>query len=191
MTDTEQTESLLRDLVSRFVEKPDALRIAKQEAQDGSCYFVLAGDPDDGGRLAGKEGSHVDALALIVFAFGKANGRAYTFRLVNGPRPEFRAKLEPRAAVEYDAEPARELLGRVLAAMDLGEFAVDVGPGAGSRHALTFVFTVRVKDVRDQLALTNPIDPNSPDTLVGALGTLFRAIAKKDGVRMNLVVEKV
>lgn len=189
MTETEQTTELIRDLVSRFVEKPEALRIAKQEAEDGACYWLLSGDPDDGGRLAGKHGVHVAALALLVYAFGIAVRRRFVLAVDNGQRPEFRAKLEPRMAKEYDAEPTLELLVRILGETALGEFDVEVSPANKVGDVLHFTFTIKVRDIRDYMALTSPINPHSSLTLKAALSALLWAIGRKDGLTMWVEVK--
>ena len=77
----------------------------------------------------------------------------------------------------------------MLEELDIGSFRVDVGPGAGPRSALTFVFAITVQDSSDYNALTvSPAEPRNDETIIGALGTLFRAIAKKNGVRYELAI---
>jgi predicted RNA-binding protein YlqC (UPF0109 family) len=173
MTTDAQITNLLRDLVSTFVERPEALRVAAQPAADGACYFAMKGALEDESKLVGAGGSHVDALALLVAEFGRAD-------------------QPPRDVIDHDPQPARELLCRVLSSLDVGAFAVTVGPGPGPRNSLTFLFEISLHDAVDYKRLTVPVQHVSCEnaTIVAALGTLFRAIAKKNGVRYNLTVKE-
>lgn len=186
-TETNQTKEILRDLCSAFLDHPDALEIEAQEAP-GSCFWQIRGHREDESKLVGRDGSHVRALAFLVGRFGAARSEAHTFKLLTERRPEPRPPLKPKKAIRYDTKPVEGLLVRILSELDLGDFFVTVGPGTGARDVLTFVFSIVVKDPLDVRILTVRPDPNSDETIVGAIGTLFRAIAKKNGVRFDLAV---
>lgn len=190
MTDNQKTEQLLRDLAASLVEHPEALRVAHQIAEDGSIYWAMKGHDDDEPKLVGQRGSHVDAITLLVSQIGKANGKPYTFRLITINAPIDRPKAPPRDVIDYDPAPAKNLLVRILESLEIGAFAVSVGPGPGARNSLTFVFTIGVNDISDFMTLTYRPDPKADETIEGALGTLYRAIAKKDGVRFFIKVEE-
>ncbi len=192
--ETEETRALLLALTARFVAWPGALKLGVQEAGDGSAYFALQGHAKDEPVLIGARGSHVDALAIIVQEIGRAAGRKFTFRLITSAGKFDRKPEDPRDVVSYDPRPAVELLNRLLASLDLGEFAVAHGPGDGVRQSLTYLFAIKLREERDVAALTASREiegpgRREPQTLIGALGTLFRAIAKKEGVRITLSVE--
>lgn len=169
----EKTKALLCDLVGSFIERPAALRVECQSGADGAAYWMMQGDLADEGKLVGAGGAHVKAVARLVESIGAARGQAFTFRLITVGDPQRRPERQERDVIEYDPRPARDLLCRTLEALDIGEFKVEAGPGAGARRSLTFVFTVKTARYIDA------------DTL-DALGTLFRAIAKKDGVRFAI-----
>jgi predicted RNA-binding protein YlqC (UPF0109 family) len=180
------TEELLRDLVSRFVDHPDALEIAHQVAE-GSTYFVLKPHLEDEGRLIGSSGSHVRALSFFVASLGRAHRTKYTFRLLTAGEPQTRRR-EELDVLKHDPEPSFLLLERILDAFRVEDYDVGVSPGSGERDSLTFVFAVKVS-VAWYDFFTVPGRDN-PMTIAAALGTLFRAIAKKAGVRYQINFEK-
>ena len=190
--DTAETAALIKDLASAFVARPRDVEIGYQQAESGETYLALKGHPEDESRLIGKAGSHVKALTFLVGRFGRAAGRVYTFRLITEQAPRARLEQEPRNAVTYDPQAAKGLLERLLEALELGEYAVTVGPGISPRHYLNFVFKVHVRFRTDYAYLITPDNPQlaSDMTVVGAIGTIFRAIAKQAGVRFTLIVEE-
>ena len=141
---------------------------------------------DDEGKMIGNAGSHVDALESLIYAFGNAAGEIWTFRLLtkNAPKP---APREHNDAIEHDPEPQRALLSRVMEALLIAPAKIAVTPGTGPRRSLTFVFTIHVQKPADYRMLTVPEDEFS-DPLIASIGTLFRAAARKMGVRYQVNV---
>lgn len=185
---TDTTQAILRDLVAAFTFHPEAIEIDSQVAA-GSVYWMLRGHPDDEPVLIGKQGGHVRALTFLIQEIGKARGETHTFRLMTEHKPRARPPMEQRSAMRFDPEPARELLVRVLQELAIGDFLVEVGPGVGERRALMFEFTITVRDQRDaNVLLAHHVDEDNANSLVETLGTLFRAIAKKNGVRFEVKV---
>ena len=187
----ETLKELVRDIVSAYVEFPEDLRLAYQESADGnSCYWALRGRIEDEPDLVGARGTHVKALTLLITEFGLALGSTHTFRLVTDGSRIDRDRTEPQDAVEHEVEPAAELLKRILAALDINATAT-VGPGKGARRELRFMFSIGVPDIETYRKLTVPRD-DSPggETIIGAIGVIFRAIAKWSGVRYEVTVER-
>lgn len=187
MTTDTLTKELLRDLVHAFTMHPEALQLEAQHTT-GAALWIMKGHKDDERFLVGSGGSHVRALSFLVRCIGLARREQYTFKLITIQAPRKRPPMDPNDAITHDPEPTRALLERILQELSIGSFSVDVGPGVGPRAALTYVFTIRVKDGADYNALTVAPFPESTETIVGALGTLFRAIAKKNGVRFDIAV---
>ena len=93
----------------------------------------------------------------------------------------------------YDPTPALLLLGRIIDALGLPTARITVGAGAGERDSLTFAFTITVAGPYGYSLLTVPHEIPRPDrdismAIIGAIGTLFRAMARKSGVRFILNV---
>ena len=192
-------QDLLRDLVSAFVEMPGEIVIAHQTSIDGDCYFAMKGALEDEPILIGTRGSHVNALKLLVEKMGDAEERNFNLRLITEGKPQGLRKREKLDVVSHDPSEDIKLLCRVLSAVGLdlkSGFAVSVGSGYGPRKSLTFVFEIKVQTDEQYLQLTVPSESYinrmtmEEATIIGAIGSLFRAIAMKSGVRYNLVVQK-
>lgn len=174
---------LVRDLARLYVGTPASIEVKFQQAADGPVYFAMKGDRTDDSRLVGREGCHVDALAYLIEAIGKRESRVFTFRLITDPD---RAEpwQGPRDALEYDPRPAREVLCRWLEALGVEKFSVEVGPGDGARTSLSYNFNVKIPDREKAESLTKSTEGDL--SIVGALGTLFRAVSKQAGVRFQI-----
>jgi predicted RNA-binding protein YlqC (UPF0109 family) len=175
---------LIHELAQLYVGNPSAIRVEFQDSADGrSCYFVLKGDKRDDSRLIGRDGCHVHALNSLVEQVGRAQGRTFTFRLLTD-----RGRHEPyekgESALTYDPRPARDLLCRWLAALGVAGFSVEATPGPGARRSLSFVFEIKIGNMAKAASLT--ISEEGFPSIVGSLGTLYRAIAQQQGVRFQL-----
>lgn len=180
----EQVSELIRELAGLYVGSPEELGIRHQAGKEGSVYFVMQGRPEDDSRLVGYMGCHVKALTFLIEQVGKAQGKIFTFRLLtteNGPRPNYK----PRDVLDYDPLPARDILRRWLDALGVKDFSVAVNSPDGPRRSLAFDFDITIKDFARAHSLTIP---NAKEELftIGALGTLFRAIGKQNGIRFQI-----
>lgn len=191
MTDLARTKQVLRDLVAAFTIHPEAIQI---DAMPGGQWVMKGARHEDEPVLVGKHGSHVRALSFLMRAIGEARGESYSLKLITTHEPRGGRMAKKKVADNHDPAPAAELLGRILAELSIGDFMVETEPGEAG-ELLAFNLTIRVRQFADYNALT--VAPGSPspvvvtsETLVGALGTLFRAIAKKIGVRYDLVVAR-
>lgn len=190
--DAKETQTLLRDLTAAFVERPDALEINFSEHPSGRTYWTMKGHVGDMPRLVGKGGSHVDAIKLLVEQFGRAADLTYLFALLDAdPGPSFGESAE-KIATEWDPGPTVELLERVLDVLGVGEYKVESSARySGERDKPRFDLVVHVRDDEDHKLLTVPPELNrKSQPVVTALGTIFRAIAKSEGVRISLEVRR-
>ena len=176
---------LLKELAGRYVYFPKDIKVEFQEAKDGSCYFVMQGNPVDDPRLIGRQGDHVDALSCLVERVGKAFGRYYTFRLLSR-RGQSATTTPTIDALEYDARPDRDFLCEWLKVLGANGYSVDLTPGDGPRTKLTFNFNVTIPD--RQLVVDFMMSEAKPHSMsvINAIGTLYRAIAKQKGVKFQV-----
>lgn len=194
-------ENLIHDIAAAFVDKPESLEIVSQPALDKAVYFALKGDPRDEGRLVGVGGCHVDALTFLVAMMGRAAGEKFTFRLITCARPEERTSMKSNHVTNYDVAPAQRLLSRILAEIGVPDARIQVRAPEGPQFSLSFVLSIVTPypAQRDRLLDSTKIvifpasETKSEKAIemrgVEALGTLFRAIARKDGVKMAIAVE--
>jgi predicted RNA-binding protein YlqC (UPF0109 family) len=186
------TKQLITDLVAGYVEHPEAIEVGFQERRldDGHefIYWALGCHPDDEAPLIGQGGCHAQALTFLIERMGAASGKTYAFRLVTKGKPRNRPRAHPLDAVSYDPAPKQLLLFRLLLALGI-EAKVSVGPGNGNRKNLLFVFSVDAHSEEDYRALTVPVE-GEEKTVVGEVGCLYRAVAKRAGVRFTIQVNR-
>jgi hypothetical protein len=178
--DRHKTRALISDLLGAYILRPAVLQMGLQES-NGACLWVIRGDEQDDPLLIGVDGAHVRALEQLVAQFGAARGEDWTLRLVTETEPRERERNPRKIAISYEPEPIRALLERLIAELAVANYRVTVDTGTGPRDLLTFIFRVHVKDAADALDLTTAKPPNGLTT-IGAISTLFRAIARKNGV---------
>jgi predicted RNA-binding protein YlqC (UPF0109 family) len=175
--------SLLVAVAARFLKHESCVEV-KYQAGPGVCYWAMRVHAEDEPKAIGTEGCHARAFAALVEAWGKRSGEVHTFRLLTGPRTK-----QPRDkfvdAFEYDPAPEVELLHRVLSHIGLNGFSVKVGPPDHPVDTLTFRFEIQLLTPGDVRVLMRPGDE---EPLIGAIGTLFRAMARKIGVAFEFVV---
>jgi predicted RNA-binding protein YlqC (UPF0109 family) len=182
-TATSTINDLIRDLAISFIDHPETLELSVKE-HPGACYWAMRGHADDQPKLVGKRGAHVQALGFLVKALGQSNDSLYTFKLLEPEPAPRRDTSPPKLASDYDMRPMRDLLCRVLENLGIGDFKVEgvFSPGM----PISILFNIRTRTPEDYATLT--VAPDGGLTIVGALGTLFRASANRDGVRINLEV---
>lgn len=183
---------LVRDLAAQLVDRPEALLVGSQVADDGAAYIAMKCAPEDEGKLVGQDGAHVDSLRFLVERFGAARGRIWSLRFItqrtpDAGRPRSRPAVE-FGAVAFNPEPARALIQRIVESLGCSAPAVEVGPGSGPRDALTFFYVVRVSNPGRLLAPMN-WERREGITPAIAIGTIFRGIFKRAGVRFEVEVK--
>ena len=68
-------DELVAELARRLVDEPDAVRVERVEAEDGSLVLRLHVAEDDVGKVIGRQGRLARALRTVVRAGGVAEGR--------------------------------------------------------------------------------------------------------------------
>ncbi len=142
----------------------------------------------------GKRGAHYDALKLLLTEIGRAHDIQYVLRRYKEPDPAERQDNMHRTQPDYfDARPARDNLSKILEQLNIGQFQVTMTGGARPTPfaPLEFIFTITTRTTEDYNTLTVPREDNAlPMTMVGALGTLFRAYGNRNGVKFAIDVQK-
>ena len=73
MTQRADTEALVRFLVTSLVEKPDSVAIARKESGSTVTYEISL-DPDDVGKVIGRQGRIIKAIRTVVRAAASVDG---------------------------------------------------------------------------------------------------------------------
>ena len=179
---------IIRSLVESFIDHPTQLRI-ETTPHPGVLYWLMQFHADDHSKAVGKRGAHYDALKLLIAEIGRANDTQYVLRRYREPEPTDRSENMRRGCPEeYDPTRATHILTGLLEHLHLGDFQVHANQVAGE-HPLSFGFTIHTRTALDYKALTVPREDNAlPMTLVGAIGTLFRAYGNRNGVKFTVEV---
>ena len=185
MTDprSQMTADLIKALTQLYVGNPEAIEVAMQEGEDGSCYFAMRGDPRDDSRLIGRDGSHVQALEFLVKRIGAAQGRIFTFRLLDTKGRHEPYPLPP-PQITYDTKRIQNLLSQLLAAIGVEGFYVQAGPGVGPRQTLAYEFVIDIQNRAIAESLTYSLENNL--SVIGSIGTLVRTIGRQQGVSLQV-----
>lgn len=188
-TETEQLSDLIREIVTSYVAHHSELELDAKEVP-GAVYWSLRCHADDYGKIAGKDGAHIKALQALVGRFGEAREEFHAIKLLE-PAPARRRQVAPTPAAQtYDPRPARDLLCRTLTAIGMGQFVVEakVEPNRNPKiDALLFVrFDVHTRSADDYRDVT--LADGDALAPVAALGALFRARAKRDGIGVQIEV---
>lgn len=183
------TLELVRALVSSYILHPKKLLLTGSEI-DGRVYLEMRAAFDDQPKLIGKQGSHIKALRFLLREIGLGQNIDYNLTLLE-PIPGSRGEPEkPRPVSFYETKEAHELLERAASALVLGQVRVDCARIPGDRPC-SYLFTITPRDANDYADLITPDDADPEEqTVIGALGTLFRAYANKAGVQFKIDVKK-
>lgn len=187
---TEQkTQHLLRELISAFVEYPEALEVDVLH-YEGEVVFEVRPHKTDESALLGARGCHVRSLQFLTMKIGEANDKRYLFNLLTTDGNN-RVRYPDRKSVFYDPEPARLLLLEIMKALGLPVF-VSVERDEDETEKLFFIFNIVTTDPKTNRFLLDKQQFGKGEIhLIEAIGKLFWAIAKKEGVGFHLEVEKI
>jgi predicted RNA-binding protein YlqC (UPF0109 family) len=187
MTDKElkTLQALLVDVAARFLKHADKIEV-RHQAGPGTCFWMMRVDQKDEPKAVGTEGCHARAFAALVAAWGRRYGEVHTFRLITGPRTK-QPREQFRDLMEYDPQPEVQLLHAALSHCSISGFRISTEPPDHPVDTLTFRFEIGVLTSADYSLLVGP-GPEGTEPLIGSIGTLFRAMARKIGVAFEFTV---
>jgi predicted RNA-binding protein YlqC (UPF0109 family) len=188
MTDPEQSLAAFRRLVCAILDHPDELRV---DVNEGDGYLRIdaswAAEPDQG-KLVGEMGTHARALWFVLQTMGERVGGRWQFKVRfperTGPRPPKGRNAERPAKHSHEADLV--VLIEVVDACLGQPLAVAAHPeGQPGDVCFRIVPSTRESDtvLREQVEFHN-----RQTTLVAELGTLFRAIGRRQGVNYRVEV---
>lgn len=188
---------LIRRLIESFIDHPQSLRIETSD-RNGHVYFLMQCHADDHPKMVGKGGSHFHALRLIIAELGKQAETSYKLCRYQEPEPApRRERSASKMVTSYSPDDACRLMEAIFANLCAGQYAVEAEMNPALRP-LTYTINITTRDSADYIALTRyasstehiPENAESPMTIIGAIGTLFRAYANRDGVRFSVQLKR-
>jgi predicted RNA-binding protein YlqC (UPF0109 family) len=184
---TAKLRDLLQRIIAGFIDHPEQLEISISEV-DAGVYWTIRGAADDQPKLVGRDGAHVDALGRFLYEAGRAVGEVHRLELLEPQPGDRRQRSEDHIAKNYDPEPARALLLEALI-FALGFDRISVAVQRKSEFPPSYVFDVAVDDAEafDRLATPRVLAGDS-SSLADALGFLWRARARRDGVKFRIEI---
>ena len=73
MSRTSDTDTLLKQLVEALVDEPGDVDIARSESETSISYEITV-NPDDVGKVIGRQGRIIKAIRTVMRAAGSVNG---------------------------------------------------------------------------------------------------------------------
>jgi len=192
MTSLETTHALLEDLLLSLVDKEGALTLRANE-HTGRIDWTVGVDINDITKIIGKGGAHMRAIRLIVDLMGRAKNPVEIWNFEHDePEEGLRHRREDMEQPNFhDPEDDTILLSEILSAI-----GVDCSVAVSGAIAGGFDFSIRPHSQAANQALLEPHEAiykrwqkeREPLNLAAALGTLWRAVGKKNGVRYRVSV---
>lgn len=188
MTHLDRISDLIRRLLESFLDHSRDLHV-EINGEGQVIEWVIEVHQDDQRKAVGAQGCHIKALKFIVAEIGLTAGADYRVLLRDRPKPEFPERSAPKLAKSYNETAATQLLHEVIKEItgsDLRIEAIVTNATATPRNPLacTFIIYAGVMS-RKKLAKQ---DDAGDQTLLGAIGTIFRAYANREGVAFKLEV---
>jgi predicted RNA-binding protein YlqC (UPF0109 family) len=181
-TELKPTADFLRNILSRIVYHPEDIEILTTIFR-GAVYWNIRANADDQPKIIGKGGTHIRALTFLVAEMGLSADSMYKLKLSEPEHGQRSDSTKPPTPANYNAEPAAELLLAALETIFGKDTATIITTGTG----YAFDFEIRMRDTADVPDLRTPYEDDQYEmTVIGALGTLWRGWAKKDGVEFTI-----
>jgi predicted RNA-binding protein YlqC (UPF0109 family) len=185
----ESIQLLLHELISAFIEKPEALTVDVMHEGD-KVVFEVTPHRDDIAMLLGKRGDHLRSLQFVVWRIGKAQGRWYVFNMPKNDERGGSLRADFKAEA-YDPELVKGILLEIMKALELPVHVGVEADGKTDDGYLFFVFTITAMEYGSRQILIAPVAfGKGTIILTEALGTLLRAIARNSGVVFQLEIAK-
>lgn len=183
MKETTRTATeLLRAIVLSFIDHPGAVRLTAKE-MPGGVYWELQVHPDDMPKACGKMGTHIRAMKFLMAQIGARQRMKYSLKLLEPEPGPVRPASPMKSVTSYDCRKAHELLVRALYQVTGMQEAVEIE----EEGTTSFCFAIVIRDKAHYVRIGVPPDDYDPSmTVIGALGTLWRAYAKKEGVTLRI-----
>ena len=185
MHDRKKTQKLLERIVRALIEYPEDA-VVTFETVPGLTQWYIKVRGEDQGKARGREAAHIIAIQYLIGEIGVTHEEKQRVTLLESERCVVGHRSPLTQAATYHPGDAHELLHDILSTILTSKFRIDVRTIQDTPPlAYDFHITTQIDD--DQAALLEPYDDDpSHNTLIGALGTLWRAYASREGVSFTI-----
>jgi predicted RNA-binding protein YlqC (UPF0109 family) len=190
MHDLAKTQKLILRIVRAITEHTETATVTQEHIPKKTQWYIRV-HPEDQGKVRGRKAAHIIALQYIVQEIGYNHDEVQRVTLLDSPSFEriegIRSPL--RMAEHYNPMDAHELLHDILTAILASPFRIDVRT-LTETAPLAYDFHITTTTEEDQAALLESYDEDpTRNTLIAALGTLWRAYANREGVEFKISTE--
>lgn len=187
MTTAEQTTgAILERLILALVDHPQDAEL-EAITLPSRINWRLRVNINDAGKVIGKKGAHVIALKLLIAKMGDRLGQVWDLKVIDpeeGRREVSAARLVPVSGHHSPTADAA-MLDDLLEAVTGNTYAI----AANATGAADFTFTITPNDWPAHEALVDKA-AGTEETLIAAIGTLYRAVGRRQGVGYAVEVAK-
>lgn len=175
---------LLETAIRGIVILQDDLRIFKEKSGT-RLDWILQPHARDFGAIIGARGSHLGALRLIAQKLGEEVSEHWRIESPDdgGRGPQFFKRVPVPEPDSHDSRPDERFLLELLEGMKIPAL---VQSGAATPSG--FLFKIKPNTREAQAALLDPDPEDRSDNLLAALGTIFRAMGRRQGVRYEVAL---
>lgn len=155
----------------------------------GRINWSFRVDVNDTGKVIGSKGTHLRALQLLIELMGKRADEQWCGLSIDPTGVERPSHPATDASKAHSTEEDWKLLCELLVALGINATVTPAGSVESG-----YTFRVEGSRVQDHEALLEPHEAiykrnqmsRDPLNVVGALGTLFRSIGRRQGVRYRI-----
>lgn len=150
-------------------------------------------DINDMGKVIGRQAAHLYSLRVLLNLMGAKFGEDWRLEVTDPDAGDRVDKGMVPAAKSYDPRPTRDLICEIMEATGHDAFTVEIQTTTKSEsspdHRLEYKFIIRPATRSDlELLLTKVTVGRVELTPVAALGTIFRAYGRQQGVSFTIEV---
>lgn len=187
MTNEDKRAELITKLIDCLIDDPRKTQLeARPMTRRVNWKAKVA--INDTGKLIGKLGAHLKAIRVLVGLMGQRFGEDWRFAVEDPDDGERREPVRIERVAAYDPAPATAFLGEILGAILDEPAAINLTQDISSAGC-SYTFTIAARVIQDYERLVEPFAIGYEQLApVAALGTIFRAYGRQQGVDFRVFV---
>lgn len=187
MSNEGKRKDIIKALITGLIDDAQSLRLDAAEMPRRVNWRAKV-DINDTGKLIGKKAAHLYSLRVLISLMGARFGEDWRFEVSDPDDGERKEKAEIQRVKEIDASPVREFLFRILEGVIAERPEIHFVAQTNEYGWREYAFTILATKA-DYSRLTTPVMVGREKLApVAALGTLFRAYGRQQGVSFTIQV---